>query len=82
MIEQTWKPIETAPKGDYVLLWWRTCDRATVGRFTDTSEKEEHDHATYGCPLSGWKTEGDGCIPKNQKDCTHWMPLPEGPVLT
>ncbi len=63
-----WLPIETAPKGVRILLWWKHCtDGRAVGQWSADGDHE------------GWRCEGDKCLPKNQKDCTHWMPLPKGP---
>lgn len=66
-----WKPIETAPRnGMRVLLYWRTCHGMSfTGRYT-YDEKTDRE---------GWRCDGDQVIPRNQDDCTHWMPLPEPP---
>src|SRR3990167_6352520 len=63
-----WKPIETAPKsGQDILLCWRGCKAVAVGR-------SENDGI-----CEGWRCDGDGCIPKNQKDCIYYMELPLPP---
>lgn len=63
-----WQPIQTAPKsGEAVLLWWSCCKDPAVGRWEDD------------CIREGWRCDGDQCVPKNQHNCTHWMPLPEPP---
>jgi len=69
-IEQAreWMPIRSAPmSGEPVLLWWQRCKHPTVGRWIEDETG------------TGWMCEGDACMPKNQNDCTHWMPLPSGP---
>ncbi len=62
-----WRPIASAPKGKAVLLSWKHCKDPSVGRW-------EHDGIR-----EGWRCDGDQCVPKNQADCTHWMPLPLPP---
>lgn len=65
-----WRPIETAPKdGQPLLLWWRTCRAAIRGRYHCDEDGE------------GWRNDGDQMIPKNQKDCVRWMPLPPPPAI-
>jgi len=60
-----WLMIDSAPKsGKPALLWWRRCTHPAVGRWVD-------DEAGVG-----WVCDGDQCMPANQDDCTHWMPLP------
>lgn len=69
---QVWKPIATAPKdGAAIILWWRYCKHPAVGRWFDADDENRE----------GWRCDGDECVPKNQKDCTHWMPLPKPPTL-
>lgn len=61
----TWQPIQSAPKsGKAILLWWSGCKDPSVGRWEYDGIRE------------GWRCDGDQCVPKNQHDCTHWMPLP------
>lgn len=75
-----WQPIETAPKnGQRVLLWWRTCKEAVRGRFSFDEEFDDRPE-TWPSPEFGWRCDGDQCIPRNQEDCTHWMPLPPPPA--
>lgn len=61
-----WRPIETAPCYGRVLLWWRHAG-PRIGRLVSDETGD------------GWRTDGDECVPRNQRDCTHWMPLPEAP---
>lgn len=64
----TWQAISSAPvSGKAILLWWKNCGDPSVGRWT-------HDETG-----DGWRCDGDQCVPRNQKDCTHWMPLLEPP---
>lgn len=59
-----WRPIESAPKdGTYILICWVSC-RPEVGRWAEHEGRE------------GWICDSDECVPANQHDCTHWMPLP------
>lgn len=73
-----WQPIETAPFHKRILLAW-------TGREPVTGQWSEDDH--FDCrpkgwvsPEHGWKGDGDQCIPRNQEDCTHWMPVPANPA--
>lgn len=67
-----WQPIETARErvGERVILWWTTRG-ASSGYFDVDEDRDE----------CGWRGDGDLCIPKNQEHCTHWMPLPDPPVV-
>lgn len=67
---ETWQPIETAPKdGRTVLLWWTTRGAGTGGYVVEGDD-------LMAC---GWRGDQDLCIPRDQKHCTHWMPLPLPP---
>lgn len=33
----------------------------------------------WKAPPEGWRCVDDEAIPRNQGDCTHWMPLPAAP---
>lgn len=64
-----WQPMETAPTdGTDVLLWWPFwCKgRPTIGRFGYKNIQQW---------LAPEALEGDGDPP------THWMPLPDPPVV-
>ena len=63
-----WFPIETAPQGKKILLWWRTARNPATGGFVSDERGD------------GWLCDGDMVLPKNQSDCTHWMPLPTPPA--
>ena len=64
-----WQPIATAPRdGRAILLWWDCCKDPSVGRW-------QYDGVT-----EGFRCDGDECVPKNQRNCTHWQPLPEPPT--
>lgn len=75
-----WQPIETAPTDGhtYVLLWWRNCPRPFIGHYVSEGDLGE---SCFKYVKHGWITERDQCVPRNQKDCTHWMPLPEPPPM-
>lgn len=77
--ERGWRTIDSAPKdGQDILLWWRLCTNPSVGRWSIDDAFDEHDEG-WPCPEEGWRSDGDQCIPRNQSDCTHWMPLPAAP---
>lgn len=64
-----WQPIETAPRGPWVLLWWPSItDCALVGYVLS---------GRWKCPIGSFDgyTEGED----NLAGPTHWMPLPEPP---
>lgn len=74
-----WQPIETAPtSGKRMLLWWRTCKEPHIGAW-EVDEQFDDRPKSWPSPEEGWCCDGDACIPVNQGDCTHWMPLPEPP---
>ena len=61
------QPIKTAPMlGKPVLLYWKHAGWMR-GRFVNDERGD------------GWMTDGDQVMPRNQQDCTHWMPLPPPP---
>lgn len=66
-----WRDIETAPRdGRCILLWWDSCKDPVTGRFSYDDETN----------TSGFMSDGDDVIPRNQNNCTHWQPLPQPPV--
>ena len=66
--EMLWQPIDTAPRtGEAVLLWWKYSREPFIGRWGEIKGQK------------GWCCDGDHHLPKQQKQCTHWMPLPEPP---
>lgn len=70
-----WRPIATAPiDGTDILLWWKSCKVPAVGSWSFDDDADSDD------VKEGWRCDGDDCIPRNQQDCTHWMPLPAGPT--
>ena len=74
-----WRPIETAPKdGRRILLWWRTCTEPITGSWCIDDTYDDRPKG-WNSPEQGWCADGDQCIPRNQKDCTNWMPLPPAP---
>lgn len=78
-VERGWRTIDSAPKdGRDILLWWRLCKNPSVGRWSIDDAFDQHDEE-WPCPEEGWRSDGDQCIPRNQSDCTHWMPLPAAP---
>lgn len=78
-VKEGWRDISTAPtNGKKIMLWWRTCKEPSIGWFEFNEEYVDR-KSKYQSPEHGWRNEGDGCIPRNQSDCTHWMPLPASP---
>lgn len=73
-----WRTIDSAPTNKRILLWWRTCKEPSVGYF-DVDDLFDTRPPNWRSPECGWRSEGDRCIPINQNDCTHWMPLPPVP---
>ncbi len=85
-----WKPIETAPKGQKLLLGYRNGHgkwRTITGRYflpgtleaTDSLDESLIDE--NGCAPEGWYEESethDELLPCLQP--THWMPLPDAPT--
>lgn len=71
------RPIESAPTdGTKMLLRWRTVPYLLSGRYVVDDEWTLRPK-DWLAPEEGWRNDGDQCIPRNQSDCTHWMPLPE-----
>lgn len=77
--ETAWRAIESAPRdGTDILLHWRGHVRPSIGRWT--LDDEDHPNWAHDPEREGWACEGDQCIPTNQEDCAHWMPLPGLPL--
>lgn len=78
MIE--WQPIETAPEGVHILLYWPRGERGNGGIECATIFRDDSigpigmSFWTHGGPNSGWDWE-----PCNSEKPTHWMSLPEPP---
>lgn len=58
------RPINTAPFEKPLLLWWKHAGWMR-GRFVVEDSGK-----------AGWRCDGDQVMPRNQADCTHWLPLP------
>lgn len=65
---QTWRPIETAPKGEEVLVWKEGSGSHVVAIWTDYAQ----------CWVSAWAHEP---IESPGFEPTHWQPLPAPPAL-
>ena len=67
-----WKPIETAPQGTSILLWWRPvngniyAETAVLGQIGYGDHKGEW-----------WNCRGEY---QDVWHLTHWMPLPDPPI--
>lgn len=77
-----WQDISTAPAlTDHmkpVLLFWQS---SGVGLgYYDIDDDYRNRPKWWVSPAAGWRCFGDQCIPVNQQDCTHWMPLPAAPT--
>lgn len=73
-----WRPISTAPTHGHILLFWKHAG-ACVG-YWGIDDGFDRRPKKWQCPEAGWKGEADTLIPRNQEDCTHWMPLPHPPA--
>lgn len=70
-----WKPIETAPEGEHILLWFPVGERGVGGIEAATIFREGGrivSFWTHGGPNSGFDWDSN-------EQPTHWMPLPEPP---
>lgn len=72
-----WHPIETAPKDKAILAY-----EAIDGKWADPPQPSKTFH--YFSVTTWWK--GDALNPPRWRDAmygefTHWMPLPEPPVI-
>lgn len=73
-----WQPIETAPEGAHVLLFWKDGEKGVGGIEAATFFRDEDGRITtlwtHGGPNSGldWS-------PHNFEQPTHWMSLPPPP---
>jgi hypothetical protein len=79
-----WQPIETAPRGQKVILFYRNRAgkaRTVMGRFHKKGEvPDEFDDAEEPSP-AGWYEDTGTHEDVYLTDCppTHWMPLPDPP---
>jgi len=62
-----WRPVETAPKDQYVLCWWSP----------ERIEGAAWDWDEYTPNLKHWHYMQDGDAPNNAP--LYWMPLPQPP---
>lgn len=71
-----WRPIETVPQGEHVLLYWPEGERGNGGMECAT--------VYHGDPMSFWTHGGPNSgldwEPRNDEKPTHWMPLPDPPA--
>jgi len=73
-----WRSMSSAPTSRPIILLWRTAPWPLRGEW---SIDEEFDTRSKGwvSPESGWRNDGDQCIPRNQEDCIGWQELPAAP---
>lgn len=75
-----WRPIDTLPEGESVLLWFPHGEKGIGGMecamvfFGDTQSPTGMSFWTHGGPNSGSDWE-----PRDGEKPTHWMPLPPPP---
>jgi hypothetical protein len=75
-----WQPIETAPEGEHILLYWQSGERGNGGMECAMIFREDPisptgmSFWTHGGPNAGIDWE-----PRDGEQPTHWMPLPEPP---
>lgn len=81
-----WRPIEEAPRdGTECLFYWpniathRGHTGIAMGRWACADYFDSRPRG-WNSPECGFRMDGDQCIPKNQGDITHFMPLPAPPV--
>ena len=82
-VPMTWQPIETAPKGRIVLVYYTNdCGRGRTMRaryyLPETLESEVNES---GWCDEGWYEESEAYeyLMPLEHDPTHWMPLPDAP---
>lgn len=80
---QGWQPIETAPKGRIVLVYYKNSlgnGRTMRARYY-LPETLESDTTESGWADEGWYEESEAYeyLMPLEHDPTHWMPLPAGP---
>lgn len=68
-----WQPIDTAPKGEVVLLLKQDRNEVTAGIFLTTEDADDRFpwlvlDESQDSGLNGWQN--------NEHGPTHWMPLP------
>lgn len=66
-----WQPIDTAPEGKRVLLWFPWKDRLAVGEFKLNN---------YQHPAPDWTSDDGEALTLMFDPPTHWMPLPQPPT--
>lgn len=72
-----WQPIETAPKGEQVMIYSKG-NRISTARFENMPFVGEYWYVVVPC-AGGFGTGSDTCIRWIEDMPTHWMPLPEPP---
>lgn len=82
-VAQRWQPIETAPKGRIVLVYYKNSlgnGRTMRARYY-LPETLDSDTTESGWADEGWYEESEAYeyLMPLEHDPTHWMPLPAGP---
>lgn len=73
-VRNEWRPIETAPLGEYVLFWWRPIhDNNPYAESCVIGQISTHE-------LGKWWNGQTGTY-QDVWHLTHWMPLPKSPRL-
>ena len=80
---QGWQPIETAPKGRVLLVYYKNSlgNGSTMRARHYLPETLESDTTESGWADEGWYEESEAYeyLMPLEHDPTHWMPLPAGP---
>lgn len=71
LTQTTWFPIETAPKGARILLWWTPVDVNPFAECAIIGQVSAFEPGRY------W--DGQRGAYDDLERITHWMPLPMGP---
>lgn len=75
-----WQDIASAPPADHmntILIAWKS--RGVCESYWDVDDDFADRPMGWRSPECGWRSPGDQCIPVDQENCTHWMPLPAPP---
>ena len=82
MAENTWKPIESAPKdGTRILLWLPKYDVVVSGCWAEIPGEHDGPHTFYEA-FDDWCIDNDLYIMDDPPDCypTHWLDCPGVPI--
>lgn len=72
-----WRPIETAPEGEHIMLFWPGGERGNGGIECATIFRDETGALSYW--THGGPNAGSDWEPRDGERPTHWRRLPEQP---